>query len=180
MKFPWILTLFVVALCPLRVGGQILEPLPTAVEEAPLIALSGGSLPEPGLLAAGQPSAEQLGEVAKAGYRTILDLRAPTEDRGYDEPARARELGLVYHNLPIVPAQLDRATLDRFRELLKTAERPILLHCGTANRVGGVLYAHWVLDQGLAPEAALERAKAAGLKSHDLAEKVRALVAETP
>jgi uncharacterized protein (TIGR01244 family) len=161
-------------------GVLSLSPL-SAQTSAPVIApdhfgLLNGSTPEPGLLAAGQPTAEDLAEVAAAGYKTVLDLRAPGEDRGFDEPALVRELGLTYVNLPFVTAELDAATLDRFRELLRTAERPVLVHCGTSNRVGAALFAHWVLDAKLDLPIARERAATAGLKSPELAAKVEGLV----
>lgn len=170
------LVLWTIAVAPTGWAAEAPKASPTA----PAVALPNASLPEPGLLAAGQPTAEQLGEVAAAGYKTVLDLRAPTENRGFDEPARVRELGLAYHNLPIVPAELDRAGLDaalgRFREILDGAEGPVLLHCGSSNRVGALLYAHWVLDEKVDPAVALERAKGAGLTSPELTEKVRGLV----
>lgn len=163
-------------------GVLLLSPL-SAQESAPAaehFGLLNGSAPEPGLLAAGQPTAEDLAEIAAAGFKTVLDLRAPTEERGFDEPALVRELGLTYVNLPFVSSELDAATLDRFRELLRTAERPVLVHCGTSNRVGAALLAHWLLDAKLDLPSARERAAAAGLKSPELAAKVEGLVVATP
>ncbi|HYH45052.1 MAG TPA: protein tyrosine phosphatase family protein [Thermoanaerobaculia bacterium] len=128
-----------------------------------------------GVLAAGQPTEEQLRQAAAAGYRSVIDLRAPSEKRDFDEPAAARGLGLAYTNLPVGP-DLDGATLDRFAEVFEAAERPVLIHCATSNRVGGLLYAYLVLEQGVPEEQALERARAAGLVNPELAEKMRALV----
>ena len=54
----------------------------------------------------------------------------------------------------------------------------MLLHCGTANRVGAMIYAWLVLEKRLPPEEALKRAKAAGLRQPELIEKVTKLVAE--
>jgi uncharacterized protein (TIGR01244 family) len=134
--------------------------------------------PEPGLLTAGQPTPEQLQEAAKAGYKTVLDLRAPGEDRGFDETKAAEAAGLAYVNVPVTPDTLDQAVIDRFLAALEGAERPVLVHCGTANRVGGVYYAYLVLEKGLSEQEALERARDAGLRSEELGEKVRRLVAE--
>lgn len=166
--------LFSILLAPLSWSQA---PAPAASD---LFGIPFASSPEPGLLAAGQPTTEDLAEIAAAGYKSVLDLRAPEEDRGFDEPVRVRELGLVYVNLPFVPAELDTATLDRFRELLRTTERPVLVHCGTSNRVGAALLAHWVLDAKLDLASARERATAAGLKSTELAAKVERLVTAPP
>lgn len=175
MKHRWlVVVLGVLSLCPLSAQTSAPAVAPD------LFGLLNGSAPEPGLLAAGQPTAEDLAEIAAAGYKTVLDLRAPGEERGFDEPARVRELGLTYVNLPFVTAELDAATLDRFRELLRTAERPVLVHCGTSNRVGAALFAHWVLDGKLDLASARERATAAGLKSPELGAKVEGLLALPP
>ena len=149
---------------------------PADAEEPP--ALKNATQPEPGLVSAGQPTDEQLRGLAQAGYKTVLDLRPPTEDRGFDEPKTAREAGLAYVNIPVTPQTLDDATLDRFLEAMRTAERPVLLHCASANRTGGLYYAWLVLEKGVAPEEALKRAKEAGLRSPEIEEKVKALVEE--
>ena len=71
-----------------------------------------------------------------------------------------------------------RATIDRFFEAMERAERPVLLHCATSNRVGALYYAWLVLEKGVEPKAALERGKAAGLRSPELIDKVDKLIAE--
>lgn len=139
--------------------------------------ITNASQPEPGLLAAGQPTAAQLQELAKAGYKTVIDLRAPSEDRGFDEAQAAREAGLTYVNVPVTPSEMGVATLDGFIQALRSAERPVLVHCGTSNRVGGAYLAWLVLEKGESPEQALAKARAAGLKSDELAKQVEALVA---
>jgi protein tyrosine phosphatase (PTP) superfamily phosphohydrolase (DUF442 family) len=57
------------------------------------------------------------------------------------------------------------------RKQLKAAERPILLHCGSANRVGAVWLPYRVLDAGLAWDAALAEAKTIGLRTPALEAK---------
>jgi protein tyrosine phosphatase (PTP) superfamily phosphohydrolase (DUF442 family) len=61
---------------------------------------------------------------------------------------------------------------------MERAERPVLLHCATSNRVGALYYAWLVLEKGVEPKAALERGKAAGLRSPELIDKVDKLIAE--
>lgn len=140
--------------------------------------IPNASLPEPGLLAAGQPTGEQIQLAAEDGYRTVIDLRPVDEPRGYDEPGAAKANGLAYVNIPVTPASLDQATIDKFLETMRKAERPVLLHCATSNRVGALYYAWLVLEKGAKPEAALAKARAAGLKSPELTEKVKTLIAE--
>jgi uncharacterized protein (TIGR01244 family) len=139
--------------------------------------IPNASFPEPGLMAAGQPTGEQIQLAAEDGYRTVIDLRTADEPRGYDEPAAAKANGLTYVSLPVAPA-FDQATIDQFLNVMRKAERPAILHCATSNRVGALYYAWLVLEKGAKPEEALTKAKAAGLRSPELAERVKKLVAE--
>jgi uncharacterized protein (TIGR01244 family) len=140
--------------------------------------IPNATFPEPGVMAAGQPSGEQIQLAAEDGYRTIIDLRQPAEAREFDEVLAARQNGLAYVNIPVTLDTLGHATIDRFLEAMERAERPVLIHCGSAVRVGALYYAWLVLEKGVKPEEAMKRAKAAGLRSAELAEKVTKLVAE--
>jgi uncharacterized protein (TIGR01244 family) len=150
--------------------------VPGAAAAAETYGMKNASHPEKGVLAAGQPTGEQIQLAAEDGYRTVIDLRAAGEPRGFDEAQAAKDNGLAYVNIPV--ASLDQAVIDQFLAALKTAERPVLVHCGTSNRVGALWYAHLVLEKGLTEKAAMEQAKAAGLTSAELEQKITALVAE--
>lgn len=140
--------------------------------------VANATFPLPGVMAAGQPTGEQIQLLAEEGYRTVIDLRSPDEPRGFDEPDAAKQSGLAYVNIPVTPATLDRATIDRFFNALRKAERPVLLHCSNSNRVGGLLYAWLVLERKEPREKALAQARAAGLRSPEMIGKVQKLVAE--
>lgn len=47
--------------------------------------LANAGAPLKGAATAGQPEREHLRRLAGAGYRTVVDLRAPQEPRGYAE-----------------------------------------------------------------------------------------------
>lgn len=150
---------------------------PATGQSPPTFGIEKGMVAEPGLLTAAQPTPEQLGELAKAGYKTILDLRPPMERRGYDEPAAVRQAGLAYVNVPVTLPTLDDETLDRFFATMRTAERPMVLHCASANRVGALYYSYLVLEKGVPEADALKQAEAVGLRQQELREKVQGLVA---
>jgi len=157
----------------------VLAPVLGAAAKAPeTYGIANATFPERGVMAAGQPTGEQIQLLAEDGYKTLIDLRAPEEPHGFDEPEAARENGLTYVNIPVNPATLDQATLDRFLKAMERAERPLLLHCGTSNRAAGLLYAWLVLERGVAPQDALKRAKAAGLRQPEMIERVTKLVGE--
>lgn len=140
--------------------------------------INHATFPEPGVMAAGQPTGEQIQLLAEEGYKTVIDLRTSEEPRGYDEIEAARENGLRYVNIPVTPATFGQATIDRFLEAMERAQRPVLLHCGSSDRVGALYYAWLALEKGVAPEEALKRAKAAGLSAPELIDRVTKLVKE--
>ncbi|MGB3683581.1 MAG: protein tyrosine phosphatase family protein [Rubrobacteraceae bacterium] len=120
---------------------------------------------------AGQPAAEHLERLAEAGYKTVIDLRAEKEDRGFDEARTVRDSGMEYENIPVTPDTLSGEKFDRFRELMGDPERrPALVHCSSANRVGALLIPYLILDEGKTREEALEVAARVGLQSEELKE----------
>jgi uncharacterized protein (TIGR01244 family) len=141
--------------------------------------IPGAAFPVPGIMIAGQPSGEQIQLLAEEGnYHTVIDLREPGEPRGFDEAEAAREGGLVYLNVPVAPASLDQAAIDRFLAAMRHAQRPLLLHCGTGGRAAALLYAWLVLERRQPAAQALATARTAGLSSPELAGRVQKLVAE--
>ena len=82
----------------------------------------------------------------------------------FDEPALVAELGVDYVTIPVTPATLSAATVDRFEEEIATTDEPVLVHCSTAKRVGGLWAAYLVRSHGLDWEQAVELGKAAGLR----------------
>ena len=124
-----------------------------------------------GIATAGQPTAAQIAEVAQAGVRTVLDLRAAGEPRGFDETAAVTAAGMEYVVIPITPATLDDAAFDRFLAVMRDpAQRPVLVHCATANRVGGLLLPYFVIDEQMTEPAALQLAQEVGLRSAEYAQ----------
>ncbi len=134
-------------------------------------ALPYGGAPLEGVATAGQMSEAHVGQLADAGYRVVVDLRAAEEPRGYDERAAVERAGMEYVLLPVTPASLGDATFDRVRDLLKeSGKRPILVHCQSANRVGAVMLPFLVLDEGRTQQEALAMAGEIGLRNPDYAQ----------
>lgn len=149
-----------------------------ALPEEVSFGIPNATRPEDGLLLGGQPTAKQLKAAAKAGYRTVIDLRPLAEDHGFDEEKAARKAKLEYTNIAVTPDTLDAPTIKYFLTVLSNAERPALIHCSSGNRAGGLYYAWLVLEKGMPEEQAMEQARAAGLRAPDLGERIRELVNE--
>lgn len=118
-----------------------------------------------GITAAGQPSAAALEAAAKAGFKSVIDLRTLAEERGFDEQATVEGLGMSYVNLPVEGAAgVSYANAGALDKLLAELPKPILVHCASSNRVGALLALRAKAD-GADSAAALELGIANGLGS---------------
>jgi protein tyrosine phosphatase (PTP) superfamily phosphohydrolase (DUF442 family) len=127
-----------------------------------------------GALLAGQPDAADLAIARERGVKTVISLRRDTESVGFDERAEAARLGLAYVSLPWSgPDELTDAVFDEARRLLRETPRPLLLHCGSANRVAAVWLPWRVLDDGAEYDPALAEARQIGLTTPEFEQKAK-------
>lgn len=125
------------------------------------------------LLFGGQPSAEALEQLAKEGYKTVLSTRGEGEI-DWDEKAKVESLGMKFVQVPMGQplTEITNEHYTKFDEAMKSSERPMVLHCGSGNRVAG-LWGVWLVERKqLKAEDALRLAEQAGMT------KVRPLVEE--
>lgn len=133
--------------------------------ETPKIEILNARTPLPGVLSGGQVTQEQLAEAAAAGYRTVVSLRMPEELQEWDEPSTVEGLGMRFLSLPIAGAEgITRENAEKLSALLDEEDlRPMVLHCGSGNRIGA-LFALIAFDlEGKDAETALRVGKDAGL-----------------
>jgi uncharacterized protein (TIGR01244 family) len=124
---------------------------------------SNDLLPVDGLTSSGQPDAEQLALFAEAGYVAVVDLRGESENRGLDEAAAVESLGLDYVNLPVSGADaISWENASQLEEILSSYDGPVLVHCGSGNRVGALL-ALSKSKNGAEDEEAVAYGRAAGM-----------------
>src|SRR5207253_11491797 len=94
--------------------------------------------PLPGIVTGGQPTAEHLAALKRAGGDVVLDLREPMEARPYRTPDAVRAAGLEYVNIPFGQGDTSDATLEA---ALRTVRQPggrkrALAHCPRGSRLG--------------------------------------------
>lgn len=119
-----------------------------------------------GVFLASQPAAADFEQASKGGIKTVINNRHASETPDFDEKTIVEGLGMTYISLPYNgEAELTDDVFTRARELLASAQRPILMHCGSANRTGALWLAYRALDGGISLDAARAEAKAVGLKS---------------
>ncbi len=138
---------------------------PTA-EPQPLVGytdlLPNGVEPLPGVVAGGQPTREQLDEAAARGLRTVINLRTQGESDIGRRQVEAR--GMAYVALPIAGAEgLTADNAAALQLALTAAEHPVMVHCGSGNRVGALfaLRAHYF--DGASAEEAMAFGREAGM-----------------
>ena len=123
----------------------------------------GNVVPVEGITTAGQPDAAALNVFAEQGYKTVIDIRTEPEDRGMDEAAVISELGMEYIVFPIdKPEAINFDNARELTRLIEESEGPVLVHCGSSNRVGALFALQKSLD-GADDEVALEYGREAGM-----------------
>lgn len=142
---------------------------PLKVDLAEVVA-SGVVTPVQGVTAAGQPDEASFRVFAANGYAAVIDLRTAGEARGLDEPAVVKDLGMDYVSLPIGPDGISFENAESLDKLIRSYDAPVLVHCGSSNRVGALLALRASLG-GADDEAAIAAGKEGGLKG--LEDKVR-------
>lgn len=148
---------------PVDAGNRIASH--PAAEDAASASATKFAEPGAGLLTGGQPDARDLAQLYMQGVRTIIDLRAGDEDRGFDEAAEVARLGMTYMTLPIAGKDaITPENAEALQALLREHGGGTLVHCASGNRVGALL-ALGAARAGASREEALALGRRAGLKS---------------
>ncbi len=112
-----------------------------------------------------QPSKIGLKNLANSDYKTVLSTRGETE-LNWDEAVVVDSLGMAFVSIPM-PGPVQEITdiqVNRFDKFMASARKPVVLHCGSGNRVSG-LWAVWLVEKkNMVPEKALEFATQTGMK----------------
>jgi uncharacterized protein (TIGR01244 family) len=130
----------------------------------------------------GQPTTAQLSELKAQGITTVINLRTVGE-AGFDaaaEEAETKKLGMKYFNIPVSNQTGPKdEQADEFLKLTDDAKnRPVFIHCGSANRVGGFFLIRRVLRDGMTFDAAKAEATKIGLQSASLEEFAKQYIAK--
>jgi len=122
--------------------------------------------PQTGLYTAGQPAADDWAAIAARGVGTVIDLRAPGELKDRDEATEVRSAGMRYIAIPVAGADgIDDAHAKALRAALDAASGPVLVHCASGNRAGGLLALMQARSGAMTTEQALEFGRSAGMTS---------------
>ncbi len=137
-KVFWLLTCccFSLSACAGDIEAVSASPLKVDLQRVVEI---GAVQPVNGITSAGQPDEAAFKVFADSGYAAVIDLRTDGEERGLDEQAVVEELGMAYLSLPIGSDGISFENARALDKLLSGYDRPVLVHCASANRVGALL-----------------------------------------
>lgn len=114
----------------------------------------------------GQPTFDELQQLAEDGYRSVVNLRSPDETGFLEEERQKIEyLGLRYVNLPIQIRNLNLDHLIPVIQTLVSLPKPTLVHCDNGIRSSIVVLVQIAIEQGIRAEDALQRVEKLGLLS---------------
>jgi uncharacterized protein (TIGR01244 family) len=108
----------------------------------------------------------------KEGYVSVINLRQASEPGADIDAGRAaaQSAGLKYIHLPFNVAAPDSKVVDSFlAAVADKSNQPVFIHCGSANRVGGVWMIKRVLQDKWAVDRARTEAEAIGLSNPQMA-----------
>lgn len=121
------------------------------------------------LSAGGQPTADDLGQLAKAGFKSVVNLRTEGEKNQPLSPDAERtvavEAGLGYRHVPVSVASLSASDLDTFRKAIEELPGPVYVHCGAGQRA--CAFSLLVERQGESPETIFKEAEQKGIDLPD-------------
>lgn len=116
----------------------------------------------------GQPSETDLNAIKAKGFRSVINLRPPSEDsilKPEKERIKAEELGLEYVNIPVMwETMSDEAVRHVSEEIKKLGKKkaPVFIHCANGKRAGAMTLMHIAVENGWTLQETFEKAQSLG------------------
>ena len=125
--------------------------------------------PRPGVYTAAQPGTNEWKSIKKRGITTVVNLRPMKEMGGRDEAKEVRAEGMSYIEVPIFTLQdINAVNAKKLKAALNAANgKPVLVHCASGNRVGGLMALMAALEEHMPAEQAIALGKSAGMQSSE-------------
>ncbi len=120
---------------------------------------------EPTIACAGATEARVIPELAKRGYKAIINLRQASEAGADIDATRAaaEAAGIRFIHLPLNSQQPDPAVPDAFlKAIADPANQPTFINCGSAGRVSAMMITKRMLLDGWSEDRAVEEAQFIG------------------
>jgi uncharacterized protein (TIGR01244 family) len=111
----------------------------------------------------GQPTEEGFHQIAEMGIKTVINV-LPEKECVRDEPMMVAMNDMFYRTVPFELSSYKMERIQRFAEILKNAEKPVLIHCSTGNHVGGMWFAYRAIEENAPLDQALKEGREIGMK----------------
>lgn len=104
----------------------------------------------------GQPSREQLAQIADANFKTVINLAMPDSDNAIpDEGKVVTTLGMQYIHIPVPFDKPDAAHLKTFIGMMRALEgEKVWVHCVVNARVSAFMYQYLRFEKGYDADSA--------------------------
>jgi uncharacterized protein (TIGR01244 family) len=106
---------------------------------------------------AGQLTPEQIQQLPKYGFKSVLNLRSPHEPGVLGNEQQSIEaLGLTYFNVPVLLDKLNATLAEEILQTLQALPKPVLIYCASSRRASAIALLELARRRDLTPEEALE------------------------
>ena len=116
----------------------------------------------------GQPSEDQLQQLGKQGFKSVVNFRTDGEE---DQPLspqaegdKVEATGMTYLHVPVSMKSMGPQQVDQFRQKFPALPKPVFAHCKTGKRAGAMVMMHMAVEQGMSGEQTLQQAEKMGFK----------------
>ena len=152
-------------------AAVLAAPLFAQVQKADMPGIRNYSRVDATVGCGGQVDPSAMAALRKEGFVSVVNLRQATEPGADIDAGRkaAQAAGLKYIHLPFDAARPDEAVVEQFlAAVADKSNQPVFIHCGSANRVGGVWMIKRAIQDGWTVERARAEAEAIGLRDAKL------------
>jgi uncharacterized protein (TIGR01244 family) len=116
----------------------------------------------------GQPTAEELQQYGRLGFKSVINFRNEGEDNEQVDPAEegriAQEHGMAYLHVPVSMKSMSPAAVDEFRSKFTGMPKPAFAHCKSGKRAGAMVMIDMACRRGMSGEETLQQAEEMGFE----------------
>lgn len=114
--------------------------------------------------AGGQPTPEDLKQLADEGFKSVVNLRSPDETEALtDEQQQAEAAGLQYVSIPLKSIEANAELTAKVIAEVEQLPTPVYFHCGAGGRASAAALITFATQQKLSREAVLAKAQELGI-----------------
>ncbi len=119
--------------------------------------------PQDKIFTSGKPDQGGFDHIAASGIKTVINV-LPERNCVPGEAEIVMSNNMDYRTVPFHLFEFRKETIEQFADVLKNAQKPVLIHCGTGNHAGGIWFAYRVLVEKAPLDEALKEGRMIGMR----------------